>query len=229
MLHKMYEEGICEVPGLRRGVYCTTMSIHDVRHNEPTHRLCPCADNIHVAFVSRQKPGHEVDGITLIYLPEDSVESTNHFDTGGIVVGKACAAQVMCEHVEASGLDQGFHLVFTCSFRGTCQFSKELDYLSTANFVQVAVMCGSEAWGAVQAGDFPSGLLEIGPVAQCQSCKVTRLQSTCPHKDTCFGVKLGTVIYEWVEAEPLDIAASNGNFMLMTDAYGNRAPREKDI
>jgi hypothetical protein len=53
---------------------------------------------------------------------------------------------------------------------------------------------------------------------------VRRIQSTCPNKDAYFIERLRTTIYEWVETESLGIAASNGYIILMTDAYGTRAP-----
>ena len=162
------------------------MSLDYIWQYELTHCVRPRADKIHVAFVNRIQPRDEVDDVALIHLPEDIVKRMNHFCKRGIVVVKTRTAHVLGEHVEAGGLNQGFHFIFLRFLCGTWQFGEELNNFVTPNLVKVVVVDGSEAWGAVDASNAAPGLLEIGPVTESQGWNVTSLKYSCPIRKTYF-------------------------------------------
>lgn len=70
-----------------------------VFEDEPPNDLTPSVQFFHVPAVDWQEPWHEVDGVSLIYFPEDFIEQSNRFLEVGVVVAKARTAHILREYV----------------------------------------------------------------------------------------------------------------------------------
>lgn len=59
-----------------------------------------------MAGVEGQEPGQEVDRVAVVDVPEDLVEGAYDSRERRVVVGEACTAHVLGEHVGAGGHDE---------------------------------------------------------------------------------------------------------------------------
>lgn len=84
------------------------MLIYDPLQNEAPDDGRPIRYFVHMSGVHRKQPWHEIDSITLIYLPEYLVKIPNHQIKFLVIVGKTGWTHVFGEHVSASFQNDGF-------------------------------------------------------------------------------------------------------------------------
>jgi len=126
-----------------------------------------------VLAVEGHQPGQEVGGATLIDLVENGVEVLNGGVEGGVVAVEFLGAEVGGEDVGARMQQLRFdgHI----GAGGCVQTGGQVAHLVGHQGVQLAESGGERLREGVAAQHFTTQLLHVGPVAECESCKIKEI------------------------------------------------------
>jgi len=140
----------------------------DVLLHELSDLVAPVRHPGHVLLVERHQEWDEVRGVALVHLVEHLVEVLDHAAERTVPEAKASRAEIFDEDVRAREHDEWLDVHIDARNQG--QVVDQQFQLAANNAVQLVVSRGKGARESVRPQHLPSDLLDVRPVAECQSC-----------------------------------------------------------